>query len=236
MKNGIRFSKSILILSTLLAIPAADVFAASFVGNGTPTIYNVTLKDVSFHKSGTPANSFISYASGTGQYDIAAANPGSPIGTLQSTSQLGAGVYDQMRFLVATSMVVKGAYVGLLPNGLPCRTVANGTVITDPVGDGSISEASLGSTDGGAPEQETIVVPTGSAVTLPSGYVFSGSSLSGLAALNIQGTVPLSMTVAGTVPAVTASFNVTNSLMFMAYGPANCIVVPGPPVITITTA
>jgi hypothetical protein len=233
MRNRILISNTALIISTLFVSSAVN--ATSFVGNGTPTVYNVTLQNVSFHKAGTPSNSFISYASGSGLFDIAAANPGSPIGTLQSTSQLGGGFYDQMRFQVSTRMVVKGAYVGLLSNGLPCRTVANGTVISNPAGDGSISQAALGSTDGGTPEEETIVVPSGYGITLPSGYVLVGTSLAGLAALNIQGTVPVSMTVAGSVPTVTTTFNVTNSLMFLAYGPSNCLVIPGPPVITVTT-
>lgn len=225
MRNRKGIFKGIIIASMLIVTNVG--YAITFSGNATPTVYNVTLKSVSLHKSGTASDAFLPYASGSGLYDIAAANPGSPVGTLQSTNELTSGFYDQMQFQVARSMTVKSAYSGLLSNNLPCRTVANGSVITDPAGDGSISSASLGSTDGGTPEEETIVVPTGTGVTLPAGYVFSGS--------NIQGTVPVSITATNSVPSIKAAFNVTNSIMFVAFGATQCLVIPGPPSISITS-
>lgn len=203
-------------------------YAATFAGNATPTNYTVNLQQVSFHRVGAPVDAFASYASGSGAYDIAAATVGTPVGTLQSNGALGSGSYDQMRFEVSKTMNVTASYAGSLApsTATTCRTMANATAINDPLGDGSVSVAYLGSTDGGVAQEATIMVPTGSAVTLPAGYVDTGS--------NIQGTVDIAgFTVAdGEVPASRLNIDVTNSVMFVGYGASGCIVFPGPPVIT----
>lgn len=214
-----------------LVLPVS-VFAAAFTGNATPTTYTVTLQDVSFHRVGASTSAFTSYASGSGAFDIASATAGNPVGTLQSNGVLGPGDYDQMRFQVSKFMTVSANYSGAaLPNGVTqCRTVANATKITDPFGDGSVSVAYLGSTDGGAPEASTIEVPSGSSVDLPAGFTSVGGSLQGI--VDISG-----MSVGGdAVPNVTVSFDVTNSVMFAAYGASGCVVFPGPPTVTTTIA
>lgn len=205
-------------------------YAAAFAGNGTPTTYVVTLKKVSFHRVGAPANQFVSYASGSGEFDIAAASVGNPIGTLQSNGNLGPGAYDQMRFEVARPMRITANYMGAaLPNGVTkCRTTRNPVFVNNPFGDGSVNGAYLGSTDGGAAEEGTISVPSGTSVDLPFGFVVVGD--------NIQGTVNITnFVVTGEgVPDMTTSFDVTSAVMFAAYGASGCVIFPGPPTVTVS--
>lgn len=194
----------------------------------TPTQYTVTLSEVAFHKTTAPANSYTVYANGSTQVNIASVGAGQPCGSLNPTGNLTPGSYDTFRFTVSKTMVVKGASTGNLANGLPCRTIAGGAVVTDPMGDGSISEAYLGSTADGTPEAETVVVPSGSGVTLPSGFVDLGSSF--------QASMPISMNVSGSVPTGTVSFDVTNSIQFEAYGLTQCLVFPLAPTVTVNIA
>lgn len=231
MKLSRKFVRRLGLAAACVVLPVSAL-AAAFSGNATPTNYTVTLQNVAFHRVGAPSGSFTSYASGSGAFDIASASVGNPVGTLQSTGLLGPGDYDQIRFQVSKFMTVTANYSGAaLPNGVTqCRTVANATKITDPFGDGSVSVAYLGSTDGGTPEASTIEVPSGSSVDLPAGFTSVGESLQGIE--DVAG-----MSVGNdAVPNVTVSFDVTNAVLFAAYGASGCVVFPGPPTVTISVA
>lgn len=207
-----------------------------YAGIETPTQYTVTLSKVEFSKTPqTPAERrlaqrnampFIPYAKGSIQVDIASVSPGQPCSQLQPTGQLNTGSYDQIRFTLARTMVVAGRTSAPLSNGVTCRTTSTGALIQNPFGDGSVSEAYLGATDGGTPEPQTVIVPTGTAVTLPTGFVIIGSSF--------QATMPVSMRVVGSVPQGTISFNVTNAIDFEPLGLSQCLVFPAAPSITIS--
>ena len=176
---------------------------------------------------GDATGTFITYASGTGQYNIASVSPGSNVGTLSATGSLSSGSYDQINFTVSKTMSLTGASSGVLSNGLPCRTTSGGTVISDPFGDGSVSAIYLGAADTGTPQPETAVVPSGSGVTLPSGITDSGSTF--------QITMPISFSVTNDAPNITVRFDVTNAIMFTAVTAFTCGVIPGPPTVTVST-
>lgn len=219
----------IYILSTILTalcISNTNVFAAAFSDSATPTEYIVTLKNVSFHKSGTALNDFIPYASGAGQFDIARATSNKPAGNLNPTGQLSAGNYDEVLFSISKSITIKGASTNLLSNGLPCRTVNHAAAINDPFGDGSVSIAYLGATDGGMPESETVTVSSGTGVDLPIGLIDQGKDL--------EGRLPFSFNVAGNVPIITTRFDITHSIIFAAYG-KQCLVFLKPPSVIFST-
>lgn len=203
-----------------ILIAAGNVYA----GTETPTQYTVTLSKVEFRKAG--GGSFTTYARGSTQVNIASVGAGQPCGQLQPTGKLTPGNYDQMRFTVSKTMVVKGQSTGTLSNGVTCRTTSSSTLIQDPYGDGSVSEAYLGATDGAAPEAQTVIVPTGSAVTYPSGFASVGNT--------IQATTPVAMNVAGSVPQGTVSFNVVNAIDFEPYGATQCLVFPVAPSINVS--
>lgn len=194
-----------------------------YAGSETPTQYTVTLSRVEFRKTGSSA--FTTYASGSTQVNIASVSAGQPCGQLNPTGKLTPGSYDTMRFTVSRTMVVKGQSTGVLSNGVTCRTTSSSTLITDPFGDGSVSAAYLGATDGGVPEAQTVLVPTGSAVTFPTGFSVVGN--------NIQATMPVTMQVAGSVPRGTVSFDVTSAIQFQPYGVSQCLVFPSAPSITV---
>ncbi|MDR3491147.1 MAG: DUF4382 domain-containing protein [Gammaproteobacteria bacterium] len=222
----------ILRMSALLASGlciASTSYAATFAGNATPTQYLVNVSNVAFHKVGDPAGTFIPYASDAGQFDIASVPPNGNAGLLSSTGTLPSGTYDQIRFNVSKTMQLNGASNGNLGNGSPCRTVTPAVALNNPLGDNSVSVAYLGSTDGATPQLETTTVPSGSAVTLPSGYTDLGNSL--------QGIVPVNFTVTNDVaPTTSIKINVTNAMMFTPTGVGTCAVFPGPPSITISVA
>lgn len=216
-----RFVSRLLIFSVF---SVTSVYAVT----ATPTKYTVILSQVDFHKNGAPSGQFTNYANGSTEVDIASVSAGQPCGQLNPTGKLTPGNYDQFRFTIAKTMTATGASTGNLSNGLPCRTVTGGALVTDPYGDGSISEAYLGATDGAAAEPETVIVPGGTSITLPSGFAVSGN--------NFQVTLPVSIDVAGTVPQGTISFDVTGAIQFEVLDGTHCLVFPGPPTVTLTTA
>lgn len=197
-------------------------------GNGTPTNYSVDLQQVEFHQVGTPSTTFFPYRTGSSSINIASVSPNEPCASLGPSGTPPAGQYDQFRVTVSKNMTITGASNGVLSNGLPCRTVANGAAISDPFGDGSVSVAYLGATDGGTPEAETVTVPSGSGVVLPSGFVAVGDT--------IQATFPVNFSVTNAVPQSRVTFNVTNAVLFQAINLTQCVVVPMPPSISISIA
>lgn len=215
-----------LLVSGLLI--AKGVYAAEFTGNGTPTEYLLTISQIAFHKTGDPASTYTIYASSTGQFDIAAVNPGTNVGILNESGVLTSGTYDKIRFTVSKTMSIKGSFNGTLSNGVTCRTTSNPTVVNDPLGDGSIDRVYLGATDGGVAELETVTVPSGSNVEASEDFTDLGTSF--------RGTLPVNFTVTNAVPTVTVKFNVTNALQFIPYGPAQCAVFPGPPTVTVVVS
>jgi hypothetical protein len=217
-----KFNKSIIFMASLL------ISGFAYADFATPTKYDVTLSSVSMHKSDAAASSFTTYASGSTDVNIASVSAGQPCGRLEPTGELTPGSYDQFRFVISRSMVVTGQTTGDLANGHPCRTVTGGALITDPYGDGSISEAYLGEIDGAAGTPETVIIPTGTGVVLPTGFETIGS--------NFQVTLPMSMNVAGSVPQGTISFDVTSSVQFEVLDATHCLVFPGPPTINLNVA
>lgn len=204
-------------------------YAALPLVNGTPTQYSVTVSQVAFHKVGDPSDTFTSYASGSGQYDIASVVPNANVGVLSATGVLSAGVYDQIRFTISKTMALKGASNGNLSNGLPCRTSSAGTVINDPLGNGSVSAAYLGAADSAAPQLESTAVPSGSGVILPSGVVDMGNG-------NLQITMPVSVRITNGSPNAKISINVTNAMIFFPLSASTCAVYPGPPTVNVTVS
>lgn len=200
----------------------------AYAGLETPTQYTVTLSQVDMHKSNAPASTFMTYARGSTQVNIASVGAGQPCGNLEPTNKLTPGNYNQFRFTVSKTMIVTGQTSGVLSNGVTCRTTSSGVLVVNPYGDGSISEAYLGATDGATPEPETVVVPSGSAVILPSGFVVAGN--------NFQATLPMNMNVQGSVPQGTISFDVTNGIDFEPLGLTQCLVFPAPPTVRLNVA
>lgn len=219
-------SRKLLIHLVIASSVIASQSSFAITGNATPSQYSVNLQKVAFHQSGAASNSFITYASGSSNIDIAAVSPGQPCGSLAPSAPLPSGTYDQLQVTISKTMVLKGSSNGNLSNGKPCRTIAGGALVTDPFGDGSISSAYLGSTDGAAAESETVIVPSGTAVTLPSGMTTSGDTLTQ--------TVSATVNVANSVPSTRVSFDVTSGMLFEPLGANQCIVFPVPPGITIT--
>ena len=218
--------KNILLLTGLIIVIQNNAFA----GLETPTGYNVNLQKVEFHKVGTPSTEYFTYRSGSSDVNIASKLPNEPCATLGPSATPPKGTYDQFRVTVSTSMTLTGRTTGNLSNGLPCRTVANGTAVSNPFGDGSVSVAYLGSTDGGTPQPEAVTVPSGTSVVFPTGFSLVGNT--------IQGTVPVNFTVANSVPQGTVSFNVANGIDFEV-NPSNvaqCFVFPAAPSISISVA
>lgn len=213
---------------TRLIIASVLLAGHAYASTATPTQYTVTLSKVEFHKADAPAGAFKTYARGSTQVNIASVSAGQPCGELKPTGTLTPGEYDEFRFTLSKTMTVTGSSVGNLSNGKPCRTITGGALVTDPYGDGSISEAYLGSTDGAAAEPETVVVPGGTAVTLPTGFVVQGG--------NFQATIPLVMSVGTSVPQNTVSFDVTSAIQFEALGANQCLVFPGAPTVTLSTS
>lgn len=202
----------------------APVYAVT----ATPTQYTVTLSQVDFHKTTAASGSYTNYANGSTEVNIASVGAGQPCGQLNPTGNLTPGSYDEFRFTISKTMTVTGSSTGNLANGHPCRTVTGGALVTDPFGDGSITEAYQGSIDGAAAEPETVVVPGGTAVTLPTGFQVIGN--------NFQVTLPIAMTVAGSVPQGTISFDVTNAVQFEVLDATHCLVFPGPPTVNFDFA
>jgi len=222
MKINKKFFVGILLASGLIVSGESN----AVTGNATPSQYSVNLQTVSFHPVGTPSSNYVTYRSGSSDINIAASQPDQPCAGLGPSANLPVGNYDEFRVLVSTTMTVSGSSNGNLSNGLPCRTIANGAVINDPFGDGSVSQAYLGSTDGGTPQAETVTVPTGSGVVLPSGFSVVGNS--------IQATFPVSFTVKDKVPQGQVTFNVENGILFAPLGVSQCVVLPAPPSIQVS--
>ncbi len=222
MKTNKKLFAGILLASGLILSGESN----AITGNSTPGQYSVNLQSVSFHPVGASSSTYVTYRSGSSNVNIAASQPGQPCVGLGPSASLPTGSYDQFRVIVSNVMTISGSSTGNLSNGLPCRTVANGAVVNDPFGDGSVSQAYLGSTDGGTPQTETVTVPTGTAVTLPSGFSVVGNS--------IQAIFPVNVTVKDKVPQGTVTFNVANGILFQAYGPTQCVVLPTPPSIQVS--
>ena len=197
-------------------------------GNATPTEYSVNVENVEFHQVGAPANAFVAYNAGSANFNIASVAANAQVGSLLNTATPPSGNYDQFRVTVSNVFTITAASNGNLSNGKPCRTVTGGAAVTNPLGDGSISVAYLGATDGGMPEPETVTVPTGSAVVYPAGIVAVGNS--------IQATFPSSFTITNKVPQATVKFNVTDAVLLEALGETQCIVLPMPPSVDVTIA
>lgn len=216
------------ILSTLfISILSASPVFAKHTGNTTPTKYLLSISQVSFHKAGDPASTFIPYATGTGQYDIASVSPNANVGVLQATGTLSQGTYDQVQLTVNKTMTLQASNPSLT-DSLPCRTTSTVTVITDPFGDKSLDKAYLGSRDGGTAQPETVTVPSGSKVKLPDSMKDNGSTFTG--------TLPVNFTVSSANPTITIKFDVTNAITLQALNVSTCIVFPGPPSITIVSS
>lgn len=218
--------KSTFLVAAFILMMGRHACADQFSGNGTPTQYLLTISKIEFHKAGDSDSVYTTYANSTGQYDIAASDPGANVGVLSSTGTLSSGTYDKIRFTVSKTMSIKGSYNGTLSNGVTCRTTDTPTIVSDPFGNGSVSQVYLGETDGGAAELETVTVPSGSNVETSEDFADLGTSF--------RGTLPVNFTISSAIPSVKLSFNVTNALMFQAYGGAQCVVFPGPPTVTVT--
>lgn len=211
--------------TTLFAASLLVVASGYAQTQGTPTEYLVSVSNVEFHKVGTPPGVFVPYAANVGNFDIASAAPFSNVGSVFANGAVQPGTYDQVRFLVSKTLTLTGS-VGDAGDGLPCRTDTNGAVVFNPFGDGSVSQASLGSRDGGAGQPQSIVVPSGSAVPIPSILVSFGSSF--------RVTVPITFSVTTSVPIVTVRFNVTDSMLFIGIDPATCYVFPQAPGVSVS--
>jgi hypothetical protein len=220
-----------LIAISTLAAPAT-IFAAT-TGNATPTQYLVTVSNIQFHRVGDPSTTYITYASGTSTFDIAGTSPGGFVGKVQKTGNLLPGTYDKIRFTVSKSMKIKGASNGVLVgNGKTCRTISADSSVSNPFGDGSVNTAYLGATNSGSAELSNVAVPTGTSVTLPTGFTDQGSTMLGTISVNF--TIPEAP--AGTPilpPDITINFDVTNAIDFEAINATQCVVFPGPPSINV---
>lgn len=225
MKITKQLRASIFLTSSILI---ASVSNAAFAVEGTPTQYHVTVSAVEFHRTGDPAGTFVTYANSSGTFDIASANPGQAIGVLSSTDTLPAGDYDEMRFTISKTMSLQGSSSGTLANGVTCRTITGAAAVSDPFGDGSVDSAYVGATDGATPTLESVAVPSGSAITLPTDLADLGTSF--------QVTTPMDFTVTDSPPDVTVKFDVTDAMDFLPYGATSCIIFPGAPTVTVTIA
>ena len=198
--------------------------AGSFEGNATPTKYVITVSKVEFHKSGDPDSTYTTFVDQTADWDIASVSAGASIGTMGASGALTAGTYDKVRFTVSKTMTIT-ASAASLSDSLPCRTESAPTIITDPLGDGSISAVYQGERDGGAAEPETMVIPTGSSAEPSSEFTDLGTSF--------RGTLPITFTVTAAKPTITIKFDVTNAAQFVVISGGRCIVFPGPPSVAI---
>lgn len=216
LRLSIFFTSGLLIANTSYAI----------TGNGTPTQYNVTLSQIEFHKVGDPSTTFITYASGSGQFDIAGVLPNNPVGVLTRTGNLPSGSYDQIRVTISKTMQLKGVSSSTLANGKFCRTTSSGVLVSNPFTGVDSAYTGVAEATPGTPGLETTAVPTGSGVTLPSGLTDLGTVFTD--------TIPVSFTVTGQVPKSTVKIDVTNAMYFQATDLNTCYVFPMPPVVTVT--
>ena len=232
VKNPL-FLSTIVILGAVFTIgkvEAGEVHTSggNFSGNATPTEYIITVNAIEFHRVGDNDNTYQSFVNKSTNWDIASANPGAALGSVNATNPLPVGTYDKIRFTVSKTMTIKGA-ISSLSDSSPCRTDAAGTTVSNPFGEGVLDTAYLGSRDGGTATAETVTVPSGSDVDPPSGMTDLGSSF--------RGTLTLAspFAVSTIVPAITIKFDVSNAMQFVLLPDRSgrCVVFPGPPSIAV---
>lgn len=213
------------------AVMLSGLCLAEATGNATPTVYKVTVSDIKFRN--TDSN-FVTFASGTATFDIASAGVGEAIGAMSSSATLPPGTYNLMRFTLFGTMTLQGQYNGNLSNSLPCRTTNSSALLANPIT--GIDSAYEGSTSSGTPQPQSVSIPTGSGVTLPTSPI----SMTQIGSTNFyQVDVPVNFTIAeGTrFPDIQVNFDVTNSIQFevaSAVSTSKCIVFPSPPSISVS--
>jgi hypothetical protein len=207
------------LLSLILFSTCANAVVVPGSVAATPSTYDVVVTRIDFVRTdGTVVNFF----TGNRALNIAQVVPGSVCGFIGAGTVLPSGNYNQMRITISGNFVMS-ASVADAGGGQPCRTTSAGgsTVV------GGIT-VSTGSTDGGAAQLETIAIPTGVGVTMPTGLTALGGNLYQFAqAVSIS--IPENAQV---LPQIRVSFDVSSAIEFLTTGVGSCMVTPVPPVIT----
>jgi hypothetical protein len=223
----ITFRRIILSAALFMLLISSSAFALIGGVLANPSTYVVTVTKIEFQKTD---GTFVTFASGASQFDIASVGAGQAVGTLALGQSLPAGSYTGIRITFSRTFGMTGA-VADANGGQPARTnTGNAATQTAPPDFTSIGVAT---TDGAAGTLQQIPVPFGTAVT------------TALTAEGIEevGTTELRMTVASAFtvlpeqtvpPAVRVDFDVTGGIEFLTTGVGTAIVIPTPPSVNVT--
>lgn len=198
----------------------------------TPTTYEITIRKVEFKRSDS---SYYTFFEGASTFDLGSSNvaSGQTVGAFAAGNSLEPGTsYSAIRLTVNSSFSMAGE-VASAGGAQPCRTggAASGTAQVL----GGVTMVTANAT-GGVGSVQTVAAPTDSGGTT----VATALAAAGMEDLGGQYRmeVPLLLSVPAddTVPpALQIDFDAANALEFLTTGVGTCVVMPLPPVISVTT-
>lgn len=193
----------IILFGTFLMLSICPL--AQAVVFGTPTVYQVTVKNIEISKDS--GATWVTVGSGSLTFDIALANAGAVVGNYCTNNNIEAGTYDKIRATVARTFTVSGSIrqnTGQNNGNLMYTSVAGATNVA----------ANLGS--------QSVTCPT---TDMPAGISLSPDG-------DFYCTDDVNFVVNDTTASqnVTVNFNVTNCLALYP----NDTFFPQPPSVTVS--
>lgn len=192
---------------------------------GTPTSYIVTMKKIEFRNR---VGTWVTYAEGSEQFDIATVQAGGQAGLFGQGSVLPAGTYDLMRITVYRHFTITGG-ISNAGSGQPARTETNNP------NNGTFSNwgenltgIAVAATDGGT--------PTPQLMPIPFGLTFQDDEEEiGLTDMRFTINIPtFTVRPGGAMPTVRVNFDLTGAVAFRTTGAGTALAVPLDPHPTVT--
>lgn len=221
--------------ASLMGMTAVAVSGPLVTAGGaaaTPTLYEITIRKVEFKRAD---NTYYTFFEGTSTFDLGSANAsaGQSVGAFAAGNSLEPGVsYSAMRLTVNSAFAMAGQVTNA-GSSQPCRTGGGASGTAQVLNNVNMV---TGNATGGAGTRQTVSAPTDSGGTTVANALAAASMEDLGGQYRMEVSLSLNVPVDNAVPpALQISFDAANALEFRTTGVSTCVVMPLPPVITVTT-